>query len=121
MFFVLSKLLGVFAFPSNVTILFGTLGLLQLPTRLARAGRGLAFVSLIVLAILGLSPVGNVLMVPLENRFSAWDAARRAPDGIIVLGGVIHVERGQIRAMPKPPLLPNQSDREAQHWPSIER
>jgi uncharacterized SAM-binding protein YcdF (DUF218 family) len=89
MFFVLSKVLGVFAFPSNVTILFGMLGLLLLPTRLARAGRGLAFMSLIVLAILGLSPVGNVLMVPLENRFPAWDAARGAPDGIIVLGGVI--------------------------------
>jgi len=89
MFFVLSKVLGVFAFPSNVTILFGMLGRLLLPTRLARAGRGLAFMSLIALAILGLSPVGNVLMVPLENRFPAWDAARGAPDGIIVLGGVI--------------------------------
>src|SRR4029453_12987176 len=89
MFFVLSKVLGVFAFPSNVAILFGMLGLLLLPTRLARAGQGLAFLSLIVLAILGLSPVGNVLMVPLENRFPAWDAARGAPDGIIVLGGVI--------------------------------
>jgi hypothetical protein len=85
MFFVLSKLLGVFAFPSNVAILFGMLGLLLLPTRLARAGRGLAFMSLIVLAILGLSPVGNVLMVPLENRFPAWDAARGAPDGSLFL------------------------------------
>jgi uncharacterized SAM-binding protein YcdF (DUF218 family) len=46
-------------------------------------------VSLLVLAILGLSPVGNMLIVPLENRFPSWDAARGAPDGIIVLGGVI--------------------------------
>jgi uncharacterized SAM-binding protein YcdF (DUF218 family) len=91
MFFVLSKVLGVFAFPTNVTILFGMLGRLLLPTRLARAGRGLAFMSLIALAILGLSPVGNVLLVPLENRFPAWDAARGAPNGIIVLGGVIDV------------------------------
>src|SRR5262245_14944704 len=37
MFFVLSKVLGVFAFPSNVAILIGILGLLLLPTRLARA------------------------------------------------------------------------------------
>jgi hypothetical protein len=87
MFFVLSKLLGIFAFPSNVTILFGILGLLLLPTRLARTGRGLTFVSLIALAIFGLSPVGNVLLVPLD--FPAWNAARGAPDGIIVLGGVI--------------------------------
>src|SRR5262249_43802220 len=42
-----------------------------------------------VLAILGLSPVGNLLIIPLENRFPPWEAARGAPDGIIVLGGVI--------------------------------
>jgi hypothetical protein len=28
-------------------------------------------------------------MIPLENRFPAWDAALGAPDAIIVLGGVI--------------------------------
>jgi len=93
MFFILSKLLGVFAFPSNVTILIGILGLLLLPTRVALAGRRLAFVSLVVLAILGLSPVGNMLIIPLENRFPPWDAARGAPDGIIVLGGVIDASR----------------------------
>jgi len=89
MFFVLSKLLGVFAYPSNVAILIGVIGLLLLPTRFARGGRWLAFVSLVVLAILGLSPVGNLLIIPLENRFPPWDAAGGAPDGIIVLGGVI--------------------------------
>ena len=89
MFFVLSKLLGVFAFPSNVAILIGILGLLLLSTRFARGGRWFAFVSLVVLAILGLSPVGNLLIIPLEKRFPPWDAARGAPDGIIVLGGVI--------------------------------
>jgi uncharacterized SAM-binding protein YcdF (DUF218 family) len=89
MFFVLSKLLGVFAYPSNVAILIGILGLLLLPTRFARGGRRLAFVSLVVLAILGLSPVGNLLIIPLENRFPPWDTARGAPDGIIVLGAVI--------------------------------
>ena len=89
MFFVLSKLLGVFAFPSNVAILIGILGLLLLSTRFARGGRWFAFVSLVVLAILGLSPVGNLLIIPLENRFPPWDAARGAPDGISVLGGVI--------------------------------
>jgi hypothetical protein len=42
-----------------------------------------------VLAILGLSPIGNALIIPLEDRFLPWDAARGAPDGIIVLGGAI--------------------------------
>ena len=89
MFFPLSKILGFFAIPSNLVISIGLLGLLLLPTRFARAGRALAFASLIVLAILGLSPVGNALMIPLEDRFPRWDATRGAPDGIIVLGGAI--------------------------------
>jgi uncharacterized SAM-binding protein YcdF (DUF218 family) len=89
MFFPLSKILGFFAIPSNLVISVGLIGLLLLPTRFARAGRALAFASLIVLAILGLSPVGNVLMIPLEDRFPRWEATRGAPDGIIVLGGAI--------------------------------
>jgi uncharacterized SAM-binding protein YcdF (DUF218 family) len=82
-------LLGFFAIPSNLVILTGIVGFLLLPTRFARAGRGLAFASLIILAILGLSPIGNALIIPLEDRFPPWDAARGAPDGIIVLGGTI--------------------------------
>ena len=89
MFFVLSKLLAFFTFPSNVLILIGILGLVLLPTRFARGGRRLAFLSLILLAILGFSPVGNALIIPLEDRFPPWDAARGPPDGIIVLGGAI--------------------------------
>jgi uncharacterized SAM-binding protein YcdF (DUF218 family) len=89
MFFALSKILGFFAIPSNLVVSIGVLGLLLLPTRFARAGRALAFASLIVLAILGLSPIGNALIIPLEERFPRWDATRGAPDGIIVLGGAI--------------------------------
>src|SRR3984893_15032575 len=89
MFFVLSKLLGFFAVPSNLVVLMGIGGLLLLPTRFARAGRWLAFVSLVVLAILGFSPIGNALIIPLENRFPPWDPTRGATAGIIVLGGAI--------------------------------
>jgi uncharacterized SAM-binding protein YcdF (DUF218 family) len=89
MFFPLSKIFGFFAIPSNLVVSIGMLGLLLLPTRFARAGRALAFASLIVLAILGLSPAGNALIIPLEERFPRWDATRGAPDGIIVLGGAI--------------------------------
>src|SRR3989442_5423475 len=89
MFFPLSKIFGFFAIPSNLVVSIGMLGLLLLRTVLARAGRPLAFASLIVLAILGLSPIGNALIIPLEERFPRWDATRGAPDGIIVLGGAI--------------------------------
>jgi uncharacterized SAM-binding protein YcdF (DUF218 family) len=87
MFFVLS--MAFFTFASNLAILIGILGLLLLPTRFARGGRRLAFLSVIVLAILGFSPVGNALIIPLEDRFPPWDAARGPPDEIIVLGGAI--------------------------------
>jgi uncharacterized SAM-binding protein YcdF (DUF218 family) len=89
MFFVLSKVLGFFAIPSNLIVSIGLLGVLLLATRFKRTGRGLIVASLVVLAILGLSPVGNALIIPLEQRFPAWDPARGAPDGIIVLGGMI--------------------------------
>jgi uncharacterized SAM-binding protein YcdF (DUF218 family) len=89
MFFVLSKTLGFFASPSNLAVSLGLVGLLLLATRFARAGWRLVIASLVVLAILGLSPVGNALIIPLEQRFPPWDAAGGAPDGIIVLGGAI--------------------------------
>jgi uncharacterized SAM-binding protein YcdF (DUF218 family) len=89
MFFVVSKLLGFFVIPSNLAVLIGIAGLFLLLTRFARLGRCLAFASLVVVAMLGFSPVGNALIVPLENRFPPWDATRGAPDGIIVLGGAI--------------------------------
>jgi len=89
MFFLLSKIFGFFAIPSNLTVSIGLLGLLLLPTRFVRAGRRLVVASFVVLAILGLSPLGNALIIPLEQRFPTWDAARGAPDGIIVLGGAI--------------------------------
>jgi uncharacterized SAM-binding protein YcdF (DUF218 family) len=43
----------------------------------------------LLLVICGLSPLGKVLLYPLEQRFPQWDAARGAPDGIIVLGASI--------------------------------
>jgi uncharacterized SAM-binding protein YcdF (DUF218 family) len=89
MFFVLSKALGFFVIPSNVVVSIGFLGLLLLPSRFAGVGRSLALASLVVLAVLGFSPIGNALLIPLENRFAPWDAAHGTPDGIIVLGGAI--------------------------------
>jgi uncharacterized SAM-binding protein YcdF (DUF218 family) len=89
MFFILSKVLGFFASPSNLMIALGLLGIGLLPTRLARAGRRLMVASLIALAALGLSPLGNALIIPLEQRFPPWDDTRGPPDGIVVLGGAI--------------------------------
>ncbi len=89
MFFYASKVLGFFAIPSNLIILLGIVGALLLRTRFARAGSGLVVGSLVLLAVIGLSPVGNALIVPLEDRFPPWDDRRGAPHGIVVLGGAI--------------------------------
>jgi uncharacterized SAM-binding protein YcdF (DUF218 family) len=87
MYFILSKILGFLAIPSNLIIGFGILGALLLRTRFAPTGWRLVIGSLFLLAIAGLSPLGNVLILPLEERFPAWDSSRGAPHGIVVLGG----------------------------------
>ena len=104
MFFVAAKILGFFALPSNILISVGLIGTVLMATRFARAGRRLAVMALILLAISGLSPLGNAIILPLEERFPAWDASwdasRGAPTGIISLGGaldtVVSQPRGEV-------------------------
>jgi uncharacterized SAM-binding protein YcdF (DUF218 family) len=97
MFFALSKILGFFALPSNLAIAAGLLGVLLLMTRFNRAGRVLVVASLVLLAILGLSPLGNALMIPLENRFPPWKG-RGDVAGIVVLGGAVTPDVSAARA-----------------------
>jgi len=87
--FAASKILGFFIVPSNLLIAFGLAGALLLLTRHARLGRRLLAASVLLLAVAGFSPLGDILLLPLEQRFPQWDAARGAPDGIVVLGGAI--------------------------------
>ena len=89
MFFILSKTLGFVALPSNLLIAIGLVGTLLLCTRYTRLASWLVVTSLVLLALTGLSPLGNVLILPLEQRFPPWDASRGSPDGIVVLGGAI--------------------------------
>jgi uncharacterized SAM-binding protein YcdF (DUF218 family) len=89
LFFVLSKTLGIMLLPANLMIGVGLVGALLLATRFVAPGRKLLVASVVLLAICGYSPLGIWLLYPLEARFPAWDAARGAPDGIVVLGGAI--------------------------------
>lgn len=92
MFFVLSKTIGVMLLPSNFLIGIGLLGVVLCVTRFAPLGRKLMIASIVLLAIGGLSPLGNWLLYPLESRFPPWNPAEGAPDGIIVLGGPIDAD-----------------------------
>jgi len=89
MFFVLSKTVASLLLPSNLLIVIGLVGVVLIATRWRRAGLRMAAVSLALLLAIGMLPVGRFLTNALENRFPPWDAARGAPDGIIVLGGAI--------------------------------
>ncbi len=95
MFFIASKTLAFLALPSNLLFVLGLLGFALLATRFRRAGRRLAAVSLVLLAVIGFSPLGHLLLHVLDHRFPRWDAARGAPDGIIVLGGAISPDASQ--------------------------
>jgi uncharacterized SAM-binding protein YcdF (DUF218 family) len=92
LFFALSKTLGILLLPSNFLIALGLVAVALLFTRFASLGGKLVTACLVLLAICGFSPLGNLLLYPLEARFPPWDAARGAPDGIIVLGGSIDPE-----------------------------
>jgi uncharacterized SAM-binding protein YcdF (DUF218 family) len=99
-FFVLSKIFGFLAMPSNLLVLLGVVGLALTRTRLARIGRRLAAATLILLALVGILPFGNVLIEPLEDRFPPWDASRGAPTGIVVLGGALDPDFVAARGAP---------------------
>ncbi len=94
----LSKILGFFALPSNLFIVLGLVGIALAAFRRARAGGKLIVASIVLLAIFGLSPLGNAIILPLEQRFPPWDAARGAPAGIIVLGGAFETVVAATRA-----------------------
>jgi uncharacterized SAM-binding protein YcdF (DUF218 family) len=100
MLFVASKLLAFFTQPSNLLFLLMFIGILLMATRFAKAGRVLTVIALALLVLFGLGPAGNWLIYPLEQRFPKWDAARGAPDGIVVLGGSIGPENSAKRGEP---------------------
>ena len=80
MFFFFSKTLGIMSLPANFLIGMGVIGAILLATRWARLGRRLLVASVVLLAICGFSPLGNLLLYPLEQRFPPWDETRGAPD-----------------------------------------
>ncbi len=89
MFFILSKTVAFLILPSNLFVVLGLVGLCLMATRWRRAGTRLAVASLILLAMIGFFPLGELLTHALESRFPPWDPTRGTPDGIVVLGSEI--------------------------------
>jgi uncharacterized SAM-binding protein YcdF (DUF218 family) len=100
MFFVLSKTLGVFLVPSNLIMAFGALGLGLIFSKRRRVGRRLLACCVAALLICGFSPLGALMLLPLETRFSPWYPDSGDPAGIIVLGGGVDPELTAARGTP---------------------
>jgi len=100
LFFILSKTLGALLLPTNFLIGVGVVGAVLMVTRFAALGRKLVMASVLLLVVCGLSPLGTMLLYPLEQRFPPWDAARGAPDGIIVLGASIEADLSAAHGTP---------------------
>jgi len=92
MYFIISKIIGFFIAPSNLLLSSALFGLILGRTRFSEFGKRLTVVSMLALLVLGVSPLGNALLLPLENRFPPWDSSRGSPTGMIVLGGAINPE-----------------------------
>ncbi len=92
LYFLLSKTLGAAVVPINLLVELGIISVVLMATRFAGLGRKLAATTLILLALAAFSPLGNLLLYPLEARFPAWDPSRGAPDGIVVLGGSVDTD-----------------------------
>lgn len=88
MVFPASKILWFLLQPSSLMVGAVIVGALLARTAWRRLARVLLWSGIAALLVCGLSPLGDALIRPLEQRFPRADAERGAPvAGIIVLGG----------------------------------
>ena len=101
MFFYLAKVLWFVLQPSTLIALLIAYGAILIWTGWARWGRRFVCVGAALLLIAGLSPLGNALILPLENRFPRANLDQPPPPtGFIVLGGALDRLVGQARKAP---------------------
>jgi uncharacterized SAM-binding protein YcdF (DUF218 family) len=101
MFFVLSKTLGVFLIPSNLVMTLGGVGLGLTFSKHRLTGRWLLTCCVAGLLMCGISPIGALMLLPLESRFPPWKPEMGDPAGIIVLGGGVDPELTTARGTPE--------------------
>ena len=99
MFYILSKIIWFFFQPSTFLVLLGCCGIVLLLTRWKKWGLRFMILSFAGLLIAGLSPLGQILILPLEERFPVPAANAPAPDGIIILGGSVDTHVSSARGV----------------------
>jgi uncharacterized SAM-binding protein YcdF (DUF218 family) len=88
MFFYVAKIVWFVLQPSTLIALLIAYGAILIWTGWARWGRRFVSVGALLLLIAGLSPLGQALILPLEDRFPRADLDQPPPPtGFIVLGG----------------------------------
>ena len=101
MFFYLAKGLWFLLQPSTLIALLIGYGAILIWTGWARWGRRFVTIGAVLLLVAGLSPLGNALILPLEDRFPRADLdAPPPPTGFIVLGGAEDRLVGTARQVP---------------------
>jgi len=101
MFFYIAKAVWFVLQPSTLIALLIGYGAILIWTGWARWGRRFVSIGAILLLVVGLSPLGNALIVPLEDRFPRANLdAPPAPTGIIILGGAEDRLVGSARKAP---------------------
>lgn len=95
MFFYISKLFWFAAAPANLFVALAVLGAMLLFTRWRRLGRALSVTAVVGLVFIGVSPLPQIMLRPIEDRFPIVSDAGRI-DGIVVLGGAVGLSRGQV-------------------------
>ncbi len=99
MFFLASKIFWALAQPSNLLLLLLAAGTLALLLGRRRLASWLLYPAVLVFLLVGLFPVGEWLILPLENRFPPPAELPDDVDGIIVLGGAVDLEVTQARGV----------------------
>jgi uncharacterized SAM-binding protein YcdF (DUF218 family) len=98
MFFIVSKIFWFLAAPLHFSLICLCVGLAA-ASRWS-FGKPLAIFGAALLALMSFSPIGALLLRPLEDRFPPQSEIRTPPKGIIVLGGSVEERiaraRGQI-------------------------
>jgi uncharacterized SAM-binding protein YcdF (DUF218 family) len=92
MFYYVSKIVWFFLTPSNALLTLAMVGLALTWTRYAITGRRMSAFGLGGLVVAGFLPLGNVLMLPLEERFPAFVDDGSPVAGIVILGGTFDTE-----------------------------
>lgn len=86
---LVSQLFWIVAAPGNFLLLLLVLGVLRLALTRRRRGHALVAIAMVGLLAVTLLPVGDWLLLPLENRFVVPADPIERVDGIVVLGGAI--------------------------------